>query len=115
MAVEDYGKRARYSAGKPKARSQSLANRIDFESSAQVGDELLQFPPVNSISRPSERFRSQTCSGPFRVNVNTAHFPSGEATGFVVSTGTGATCAVVFPVVGSNCIMADVRFATTSK
>src|SRR5580700_7621934 len=110
-----YGNRARYSAGKPNARPQSLANRMDSESSAHAGDELLQFPPVNNISRPTARFRSQTCSGPFRVDVNAVHFPSGEVTGWVESTGNGATCTVVFLVVGSNCIMVDVRFATTSK
>jgi hypothetical protein len=58
-----HGSGARYSAGRPKARPQSLANRIDFESSAHAGDELLQFPPVNRVSRPSARLRSQICSG----------------------------------------------------
>jgi len=109
-----YGNRTRYSAGKPNARSQSLANRMDPESSAHAGDKLLQFPPVNNISRPSA-LRSQTCSGPFRADVNAVHFPSGETTGFLKSSGTGAICAVTFLVEGSNCIKVDFRFATNSK
>ncbi len=57
-------KGARYNAGSPNARSQSLANRIAFESNSQAGEELLQLPPVKRLSCPLVRSRSHMCTGP---------------------------------------------------
>ncbi len=50
---------ARYSAGRPNARPQSLANTTDPESSSHAGEKLLQLPPDNRCSLPLERSRIQ--------------------------------------------------------
>ena len=56
---------ARYKAGRPKARPQSLANKTAVESSSQAGEVLLQFPPVSRLVWPVEESRNQICTGPF--------------------------------------------------
>jgi hypothetical protein len=86
-----------------------------LESNSQAGEELLQFPPVNCLSLPLDRSRSQICDGPFFADSKAIHFPFGETAEISESGGTGMASATAFPVDGSNFIMVEVRFATNSK
>jgi hypothetical protein len=106
---------ARYKEGNPNPRPQSLAKRMPLESNSQAGEELLQFPPVNCLSLPVAKSRSQIREGPFCADSNATNFPSGETTETLKSAGTGIARGIVSPVVGSNCIIVEVRFATNSK
>src|ERR1700723_2014605 len=107
--------RARYKAGNPNARPQSLAKRKAFESNSQAGEELLQLPPFRRLSAPLGRSRSHICVGPSRADSNAIHLPFGETAETAGSAGTDIASCVTVLVDGSNSIMVEVRFATSSK
>src|ERR1700730_5277655 len=109
------GNCARYNAGSPLARPQSLAKRRAFEFNSHVGDELLQFPPVRGVAFALATFRSQTCFGPVTVEVYAIQFPSGETTESVTSAETGMDGLATVRVAGSNCMIVELPWATSSK
>ena len=106
---------ARYSAGRPIPRSQSLAKTIAFESSSHAGEKLLQFPPVTGIDGPPPTRRTQICFDPRVRPVYTIHFPSGETSESVVSVRAGGDCGTNFLVDRSNSMIFEVRPATSSN
>ena len=106
---------ARYSAGRPIPRSQSLAKTIAFESSSHAGEKLLQFPPVTGIAGPPPTRRTQICFDPRVRPVYTIHFPSGETSESVVSVRAGGDCGTNFLVDRSNSMIFEVRPATSSN
>src|SRR5579862_3020839 len=106
---------ARYNAGSPNARWQSLAKRSALESNSHTGAELLQFPPVRRISRPVDRSRSQMCVGPSWADSNAIHFPFGETTAEGLSASAAMAIGVDRRLDGSNSIMVEFRLATSSK
>jgi hypothetical protein len=70
--------RARYSAGNPVLRSQSLAKITALESSSHTGEVLLHRPEVNSRTAPLWLFFSRSCSHPLSGDSQTVHVPSGD-------------------------------------
>src|ERR1700728_3867742 len=112
---------ARYNAGNPIPRPQSLANTIALESNSQAGDSLLQFPPVSCRSAPVATLRSQICLGPLRSGSNAIHCPSHDGTESATSAGDKADVAVgkargaTRRVAGSNAMVVETPCETSSK
>src|SRR5579862_4085816 len=107
--------RARYRAGKPRPRSQSLAKTMALESNSQAGEKLLQAPPVSKVARDPSVGCSHTCFDPPRWTVKASHLPSGDGAGPGVSPAASAELTPTVPVEGSRSHQVEAPCSTNSN
>jgi hypothetical protein len=105
---------ARYKAGRPIPRPQSLAKMSAFESSSQAGAKLVHSPPVSRTFRLPSLLCNQICLGS-AAEVIASHRPSGEGTGASVSSTLPGDFVVSRSVAGSNDIRVEALCATSSN